>query len=209
MSALVEMMIDTMGARMKKGIPLDLVCSELVQYLSEPQQRAAIEGAASHIRRKVAEIERLKQPTTLKCQLRTAWYPGPQDTDDFWPALRSYLLDVKGREESVVRSIDDSSTRVISCLDFPGSAAFSTRGLVVGYVQSGKTANYTAVISKAADAGFRVFLVLSGLTNSLRKQTQGRLDRELVRLQPKLWQTWMCCGRPKFDQQSGLMPTEN
>ena len=61
---------------------------------------------------------------------------------------------------------------------------------MVGYVQSGKTANFTAVISKAADAGYRLFLVLSGLTNSLRRQTQERLDSELVRLQPMLWQTW-------------------
>ena len=54
------------------------------------------------------------------------------------------------------------------------------RGLVVGYVQSGKTANYTAVMAKAADAGYRLFIVLSGLHNNLRRQTQVRLTSDLV-----------------------------
>ena len=54
------------------------------------------------------------------------------------------------------------------------------KGLVVGYVQSGKTANFTGVISKAIDAGYRLIIVLTGTTNLLREQTQRRLDKELV-----------------------------
>src|SRR5262249_19801342 len=54
------------------------------------------------------------------------------------------------------------------------------RGLVLGYVQSGKTANYTALIAKAADAGYRLFVVLSGIDNGLRRQTNIRLKREFV-----------------------------
>ena len=41
-------------------------------------------------------------------------------------------------------------------------------------MQSGKTANYTAVMAKAADAGYGFFIVLSGLHNNLRRQTQVR-----------------------------------
>jgi hypothetical protein len=58
---------------------------------------------------------------------------------------------------------------------------------VVGYVQSGKTANFTAVISKAADAGYRFFVILSGTKNSLRRQTQQRLNREIIDLNPENW----------------------
>ena len=57
---------------------------------------------------------------------------------------------------------------------------FISKGLVVGYVQSGKTANFTALISKAADAGFRLIIVLAGIHDILRLQTQLRLDKELT-----------------------------
>ena len=54
------------------------------------------------------------------------------------------------------------------------------RGMVIGHVQSGKTLNYSSVITKAADAGYRVILLLAGLTNSLRKQTQDRIDHAFI-----------------------------
>lgn len=187
-AAFVESLVDSISAKMKRHVPLDAVVGELAMYYSDPVQRAALEAAANQIRKCVADIERLRHPTTLKAKERATWYAGSRDTDDFWPALEKYLA--KRRGDDVVKAINRGSTKVVSCLDFPGSAAFSSRGLVVGYVQSGKTANFTAVISKAADAGYRLFLVLSGLTNSLRRQTQERLDSELVRLQPMLWQTW-------------------
>src|SRR5690606_34702509 len=81
------------------------------------------------------------------------------------------------------------SSIVVSRLSPPGLAQIDTRGLVVGYVQSGKTANFTAVISKAADVNYRMFVVLSGLTNSLRNQTQARLEAELVALNTDRWLT--------------------
>ena len=55
-------------------------------------------------------------------------------------------------------------------------------GLVVGHVQSGKTSNYTALCSKAADSGYNLIIVLAGLYNDLREQTQTRLLRELTGL---------------------------
>ncbi len=57
---------------------------------------------------------------------------------------------------------------------------YQSKGLVVGYVQSGKTANFTGVIAKAADAGYRLFIVLGGMLDILRNQTQRRIDKELV-----------------------------
>ena len=52
----------------------------------------------------------------------------------------------------------------------------SKKGLVVGQVQSGKTANYVGLICKAADAGYNVIIVLAGIHNNLRSQTQTRID---------------------------------
>ena len=65
---------------------------------------------------------------------------------------------------------------------------FSVRGLVVGHVQSGKTANMTAVIAKAADAGYNCIVVLAGLTNALRYQTQSRLYNDLIQRHLHLWE---------------------
>lgn len=104
---------------------------------------------------------------------RASWY--------YWRRLREYLMDVRNRPDAAVRSLDDSSDKVLGTLENPlGEAHFDTRGLVVGHVQSGKTASYAAMIAKAADAGYKLFIVLSGITNSLRQQTQRRLDEELV-----------------------------
>lgn len=78
-------------------------------------------------------------------------------------------------------SVSAESLRVLQYLPDPKfSAPFQGRGLVVGYVQSGKTANYTAVAARAVDAGYRMVIVLSGIHDSLRNQTQTRLERELT-----------------------------
>lgn len=98
----------------------------------------------------------------------------------YWIRQRQYLLDTVGRTERELESLDDDSDRVLSHLEHPSdSEPFATRGLVIGYVQSGKTANFSALIAKAADVGYRIVIVLAGMHNSLRQQTQRRLDREL------------------------------
>lgn len=103
---------------------------------------------------------------------RTNWY--------YWPTLRNYLLGVKGWPRDTVLSLDDVSDRILRELEPPEKSEFDIRGLVLGYVQSGKTANFTALIAKAADAGYRLVVVLSGIDNGLRRQTQIRLNRELT-----------------------------
>jgi hypothetical protein len=108
----------------------------------------------------------------------SGWYTGPEEGDEFWPRLREKLESSGMRD--VVDEIDTASTKVVAHLADPHIRNLKKRGLVVGYVQSGKTANYTAVMAKAADAGYQVFIVLSGLHNNLRRQTQVRLSRDLV-----------------------------
>ncbi len=117
----------------------------------------------------VAEAERGEWLRQLD---RSDWF--------YWPALRQFLLAEKDMGAPAVRSLDEITDRILEQLAPLSSEKFDIRGLVLGYVQSGKTANYTGLISKAADVGYRLVIVLSGIDNGLRRQTQVRLNRELV-----------------------------
>jgi len=119
---------------------------------------------------------------------RSRWYTGPEPTDVFWPSLERHLLEDKHWSVDSVQSIDENSSSIVARLAPPQSPEkFSARGLVVGYVQSGKTANMTAVIAKALDAGYRLVIILAGLTDALRTQTQERMEEDLVAAHPELW----------------------
>src|ERR1051325_547798 len=98
----------------------------------------------------------------------------------YWQAFRDFLIAVKGWDVNSVGSIDEETDKILRQLADPATPHFDVRGLVLGYVQSGKTANFTALISKAVDVGYRLIVVLSGTDNGLRRQTQIRLNRELV-----------------------------
>ncbi|WP_371598092.1 Z1 domain-containing protein [Streptomyces sp. NBC_00564] len=98
----------------------------------------------------------------------------------YWDAYER-LLRRKGWPDTAVSSLDEAAHSVVERLSDPTrEEAFGTRGLVVGYVQSGKTANFTGVTAKAIDAGYRLVIVLGGTLNLLRAQTQRRLDMELI-----------------------------
>lgn len=118
---------------------------------------------------------------------RTDWYSGPSNSDRHWPALSNYLEFTKKWNGDTVRSIDETSTEIVSYLGDPSQAEFSCRGLVVGFVQSGKTANMTAVIAKAVDSGYNLIIVLGGVTNKLRAQTQRRLEKDVVARHRVFW----------------------
>jgi hypothetical protein len=76
-----------------------------------------------------------------------------------------------------VDGLDTSSDSILGKLEDPlREGPWDRRGLVVGHVQSGKTGNYTGLICKAADAGYKIIIVLAGMHNNLRSQTQMRLD---------------------------------
>lgn len=114
------------------------------------------------------------------------WYTGRNANDVFWPKLETTLL-ADPAWSGAVPSLDTASHDIVGLLQDPHSRLINSRGLVIGHVQSGKTANFTATIAKAADAGYRMFIVLSGVHNALRRQTQLRLDRHLHDLEPKRW----------------------
>ncbi|WJZ02323.1 Z1 domain-containing protein [Corynebacterium freiburgense] len=109
----------------------------------------------------------------------SSWYVGPDlNIDTYWPPVR---LNVSKAIGQAVESVDKSSTAIIQSLrPANGSEFFNLKGLVVGYVQSGKTTNFMSVIAKAADVGYRLIIVLTGMTENLRVQTQARLEQQLI-----------------------------
>ena len=110
------------------------------------------------------------------------WYePRPGIRDYYWTTYARYLRERRGWDEDAVLNLDNSTRAIVECLSNPESnVAYASRGLVMGYVQSGKTANFTGVVARAADAGYRLVIVLAGTWNILRNQTQRRFDKELL-----------------------------
>lgn len=100
--------------------------------------------------------------------------------DFYWGRYRR-LLNLKGLPKSVIDATDEVTDRILDRLGDPrNTSSWSRRGMVVGHVQSGKTANYTGLICKAADAGYRLIVVIAGIHNNLRNQTQGRIDEGFI-----------------------------
>lgn len=130
------------------------------------------------------------QVATIPQRRRNVWYGGPSDTG-IWSGLRKYLIEVKEwDEEPTVNSIDEASSKIVSLLNNPGESSFATRSLVIGYVQSGKTANMTAVAAKAVDANYKFVIILAGMTDVLREQTQKRIETDLINQDPDRWYRW-------------------
>jgi hypothetical protein len=113
---------------------------------------------------------------------RLNWYSPVTDPDpnSRWGKLKK-VLQGKGWADDHIDDLDSQSNTVVSNLASPKKAEPSAvKGLVLGYVQSGKTANFSAVIAKATDEGYRLVIVLSGIHNGLRSQTEKRLRSELT-----------------------------
>lgn len=111
------------------------------------------------------------------------WYSAERSRQHafYWPAYSKVLLEKRGWSIDSLNGLDDAASRVVERLTDPfRPEARQAKGLVVGYVQSGKTANFTGVIAKAIDAGYRLIVVLTGTIDVLREQTQRRVDMELV-----------------------------
>lgn len=95
--------------------------------------------------------------------------------------FKKYLQDAKHWSEESVATLDNNTNAIMDRIGDPQkSGRWRRKGLLIGDVQSGKTANYTSICNKAVDSGYKVIIVLAGLTNTLRRQTQQRLENEFV-----------------------------
>ena len=101
-------------------------------------------------------------------------------TQYYWPRYQQ-LLQSKGLPPDVVTKTDGVTDRILDHMGNPRETGhWDRRGMVMGHVQSGKTANYTGLICKAADAGYRFIVVIAGIHNNLRNQTQSRIDEGFI-----------------------------
>lgn len=113
------------------------------------------------------------------------WYNAAKAsiTPSFWSRYRLHLQKEQGWNTKLLDELDRSSDEIMDLLGNPKqSEGFQRRGLCIGDVQSGKTSNYIGLINKAADAGYRVIILLTGVIEKLRRQTQGRIDTGFIGL---------------------------
>jgi hypothetical protein avisC_05682 len=138
-----------------------------------------LDGAAERVNKAWPPV--LNKTTMIVNPKWDPWYDEDRRREHhfYWDDYRK-ILERKLSPEAVA-SIDTATTDIVSRLADPSSRyPYQSKGLVVGHVQSGKTANFTGVIAKAIDAGYRLIIVLTGTVELLRAQTQRRLDMELI-----------------------------
>ena len=114
----------------------------------------------------------------------TPWLSARRASIDpfYWERFRSWLVRLN-RPPLVTNTLDGVTDEILDLAGDPQRVgAWAGRGLVVGDVQSGKTGTYTALACKAADAGYRLIILLTGSLESLRRQTQERMDEGFVGL---------------------------
>ena len=99
-----------------------------------------------------------------------------------WPLWNRYKNWLKIKDGSFpVDNLDDLTDKILDkCINPKNSGPWDRRGMVVGNVQSGKTANYTGLINKATDSGYKLIIVIAGVHNTLRSQTQVRIDEGYI-----------------------------
>ena len=114
----------------------------------------------------------------------TPWYSARRTSikSFYWEHYAAQLGKPKGSwDRDAITTLNLSTDDVIARLADPTQKEiYQTKGLVMGYVQSGKTSHFSGLIAKAVDSGYRLVVVLAGMTDILRQQTQRRIDKEIV-----------------------------
>lgn len=104
--------------------------------------------------------------------------------------LRTLLIP----DDSRIRVRDEALSVLARCVP-PGPPPRSTTGLVVGYVQSGKTMSFTTVAALARDNNFQLIIVIGGISTHLFEQSRNRIDRDL-RIQVRADRKWQHFPNP-------------
>jgi hypothetical protein len=160
------------------------------QVEEKARQIASIFGYAGDLRNIVTEamesvVTRMGSGISLvdvDAKHDDQWIHKREDVN--WAYARAYeeFLRNEGWPPQMVQSLSDVTTRILGHLQDPLSegTSWNRRGLVIGHVQSGKTANYTGLIARAADTGYKFIVVIAGIHNNLRRQTQQRIDEAFI-----------------------------
>jgi len=110
------------------------------------------------------------------------WLHKLENRDTYYEdRYRDYLLHYENYPSKVVNSIFEKNEKILDYLENPyREGKWIKKGLVMGYVQSGKTANYISLINKAADTGYKLIILIAGIHNNLREQTQKRVNEGFI-----------------------------
>ncbi|RMB61445.1 Z1 domain-containing protein [Tessaracoccus antarcticus] len=156
---------------MESKVPLKEAAATLKSYGLD---RSLIDSVLDDLLAEQAKHQHLLS-TVLDPQTFVPWYTGPKP-DGQWARYFRRLREAKAPS---LDNLSEETTTITSLLANPLTGKAKRKGLVMGNVQSGKTRNYAGVIAKAADEGYKFVIVLSGINNNLREQTQVRLNSDL------------------------------
>lgn len=164
--AIVEFLIDTQKLKPEEAIKAAKVPVHLVD-----QMRSYLGGPVD-IRKATLLVD--PKEKLARCGAL------PDDKQPYFAGLRNFLLNHRRWDRNTIENLAATSTDLVGRIPKPGGRDFKCRGLVVGYIQSGKTASMAALIARAADHGYKLVIVFSGLYRDLRAQTQTRFDQEIT-----------------------------
>ncbi|WP_053076306.1 MULTISPECIES: Z1 domain-containing protein [Burkholderia] len=178
--------IDHVGMAMSiiNGRPLtDVLLEEVLSMLSKVDANLGQEGL-KRVRNKLESTIGIRMAVgeVIRQSAHAPWVSDAKGTIEwhYWDSYKR-LLASQGWSPNVVQVLDEDTDNILTeCGNPAWSGSWDIRGLVMGDVQSGKTASYSGLIAKAADAGYRVIVLLTGMIEDLRRQTQERLDSGFV-----------------------------
>ena len=184
----IDILIDTVTANIYRSSMSEQEIDEIISFFANSPQfknNPFSNEELEKVRNKIHSdyLIKLDLGISLVSKNHVKWF-GARKNDletKYWDRYRRYLLQDKKFAPNVVKTMDEVSDDLTDLLGDPTiSANFQRRGLIIGDVQSGKTANYIGLICKAADAGYKVIVLLTGTIEKLRQQTQKRLDEGFV-----------------------------
>lgn len=138
----------------------------------------------------------------LKREIEIKW--------EYWEDYKSHLIS-QDFSASIIGSMDSVTDKIVGLLKDPFTdGEWCRKGMVIGHVQSGKTANYIGLLSKAADAGYKFIIVIAGIHNNLRTQTQERIDEGFLGFDSETREPiGVGCLRPNRSQPVTVTTTKN
>ena len=174
----------------------------LADYLAKynktgDEAKAYFDAVMKIIEDKIKSVSEDRPPMPIHEKF-DGWYTGPGNLSPLWYRYKK-TLESKHWTKELIDQMDHSTNTIVGMMAPPGVPKFDYKGLAVGRVQSGKTGNFIGVLAKAADAGYKMIIVLGGTTNTLRYQTQDRIQKDLITLGDPGW-NWLT--RAKVEEGS-------
>lgn len=149
-------------------------CMWLRDQLGIPPAGGTIKDLKSGI--EISAKRKYRRPWLREAQSSGAFH------ENMWMAYKRLLITEKNRSLDVVAQLDRVTADLLDLLPDPrdGAVPATAKGLVIGDVQSGKTQTYMALMNRAADYGYKFFVILTSDNERLRRQTQERVDSDFI-----------------------------